>query len=592
MAKAHAIGLAIAVRAALTAMVLLLLACAPSEEDPNRPDWRSDWALADNLALTIDSQGYHFPTALAFVPHPGPGPQDPLYFVTELGGSIRVVTNDRSVHTFFEGLVQPPAAGDVLAEGGVAGICLEPQHGYVYVTFAAPDGTGNAENRIVRFQTDPITFSLRPTSWTNLTHLFSDYKLGLNGHQIGGCQINDDLVYVSVGDGMLPYSSRQIRSPLGKVLRMTLDGKPVADNPFYEDADPDDPANYVWALGFRNPFGLKTVDGRLYVADNGNDIDRFLEIHSGEDYDWDGTDWSIGLNSAAIFAPSIAPVQMDYLPADASQFPKDLAGRFFLAASAGDKGKRSGIVTLNYSSVDHKMVDVPRYLLRYHGNGFQSVVGLAFGPDGLYFAPLMPDVQGQSGIFRITYDPSHAHPIKLDDDDPAALFEAKGCYGCHRLEGLGGSNGPSFDREDMLSDLEARLHSKAFKDSLQELDRSEQEPFVTFRSARHEILSLQGLDQIRAWMAYRIQEPRFDNPDSRMPNLGLSKADAQLLADYLVTRANTRSANAAQTLTRSISMLPSKGLILFLGGLFVGAVGLGLSERLLHRLKQARRKVL
>ena len=45
------------------------------------------------------------PTAIAVVPNLGSGPKDPLYFVAELRGRIRVVTNDRSVHTFAEGFV-------------------------------------------------------------------------------------------------------------------------------------------------------------------------------------------------------------------------------------------------------------------------------------------------------------------------------------------------------------------------------------------------------------------------------------------------------------------------------------------------------
>ncbi|MCI0481371.1 MAG: hypothetical protein L0213_07270, partial [Candidatus Dadabacteria bacterium] len=52
--------------------------------------------------MAIDTEGYSFPTSIAFVPEPGSGPRDPLYFVTELRGRVKVVTNDRSVHTFAE----------------------------------------------------------------------------------------------------------------------------------------------------------------------------------------------------------------------------------------------------------------------------------------------------------------------------------------------------------------------------------------------------------------------------------------------------------------------------------------------------------
>lgn len=573
----------------LLVALILLAACARSGETAAPPDWRTDWGVEEGFALGIDSEGYHLPTGIAFVPEPGTGAKDPLYFVTELGGTVRVVTNDRSVYTFSENLIPPRSDQQLLAEGGAVGICLEPRHGYLYVTLAAPDGKGNEENKIVRFQSEPGRFSMRPTSSTNLAPMFSTEKPGLGTHQIDGCQATDDLLYVGVGDGALPYESRRIGSTLGKIMRMTFDGEPVADNPFYENTDLKNPANYMWALGFRNPFGLKIVEGRLYVADNGNDIDRFLEVHRGEDYHWDGTDWSIGINAAAVFAPSIAPAQMDFLPSTASQFPKAFQDHFYVAGAAGQSGKRSGIVYLKYDAVKNKVIDVPNYLLRYRGSGFQEVVGLAFGPDGLYFAPIMPDAHGRSAILKITYDPSHPAPVKLGgNQDQGSLLFSKGCYGCHIVSGSGGTEGPSLDRGTLITDIQARLQSKSYLDMVQALDRSEEAPFVNFRSARQEVISLKGVEQVRAWMAYHIQEPRFDNPDSQMPNLGLSKADSQLIADYLIARVNVGKPNiVAQLLARLIPELHYRDLIFFFaGGLFAGFAAFGVLRLAVGKLRR------
>ncbi len=44
-------------------------------------DWRADWGVADNFELYRDTGGYEFPTSIAFVPEPGGGAKDPLYFV-------------------------------------------------------------------------------------------------------------------------------------------------------------------------------------------------------------------------------------------------------------------------------------------------------------------------------------------------------------------------------------------------------------------------------------------------------------------------------------------------------------------------------
>ena len=35
-------------------------------------------------------------------------------------------------------------------------------------------------------------------------------------------------------------------------------------------------------------------------------------------------------------------------------------------------------------------------------------------------------------------------------------------------------------------------------------------------------------------MIYHIMEPKFDNPNSLMPNAGLSRAEATLITDYLL----------------------------------------------------------
>src|SRR6266542_4349303 len=64
--------------------------------------WQSEWAAQPGFSLRVDTDGYQFPTAIAFVPSAGKNPHDPLYFVAELRGKVKVVTNDRTVHTFAE----------------------------------------------------------------------------------------------------------------------------------------------------------------------------------------------------------------------------------------------------------------------------------------------------------------------------------------------------------------------------------------------------------------------------------------------------------------------------------------------------------
>ena len=172
---------------------------------------------------------------------------------------------------------------------------------------------GVYRNRIIRFETKPGTFSIQPIATATLADAFATDRLIATGHQIGPCQVDDDLLYAGIGDSYQVARSQQPDTLVGKIIRMTLDGLPAPGNPLYQDDDPRKPQNYIWASGFRNPFGLKIVSGRVFVADNGDNIDRFVEIKKGSNYFWDGGDWSIGTNANFIFAPSVGVVQMDYI---------------------------------------------------------------------------------------------------------------------------------------------------------------------------------------------------------------------------------------------------------------------------------------
>ena len=114
------------VGAVLTAAMAAVL--ASSGLAAGSSDWKSEWAVADGFRLTIDTSGYQLPTAIAFVRDPGRDPKDPLYFVTELRGLVKVVTNDRTVHTFARVRALQPEleAPHFQGQAGLGGICLDP----------------------------------------------------------------------------------------------------------------------------------------------------------------------------------------------------------------------------------------------------------------------------------------------------------------------------------------------------------------------------------------------------------------------------------------------------------------------------------
>jgi hypothetical protein len=570
----------------------VLVACGTPPQNIKSFDWRSDWAVASGFSITPDSAGYSFPTAIAFVPNPGPAPKDPLYFVTEIRGSVKVVTNDRSVYTFasgFDHLDVDAILPDERAQLGTAGICLEPKRGYVFVTFLSQDVPGGVyRNSIIRFETQPGTFSIQPNSSTTLSDAFAADRLIASGHQIGPCQVNDDLLYAGIGDSYQGARSQQLDTLVGKIVRMTLDGLPARGNPFYQDDDPKKPQNYIWASGFRNPFGLKIVAGRVYVADDGDNIDRFLEINKGSNYLWDGEDWSIGTNANFVFSPSVGVVQTDYDPGGIAGFPSAFDQHFFVASSSNGSGKKAGIVTLPYDLSKGELKSTPQYFLRYRGNAPQAVTGLAFGPDGLYFAPVLADGNGTSAIMKISYDPRNPHPFTLASDlDTSSLMFTKGCFGCHSFKNTVGGEGPNLDGSALIPRLQSRLQSDSYRQSVQALDLSDEEPFRSFRAARQQVLGTAGLDQVQVWIKYHLLEPRFDNPYSQMPNPGLTDAEAARISDFLV--ADYRESTSLEGIWFQVVPVLNNHLVLYgLGCFLVGGFLFSFSNWGLKRIRSRR----
>lgn len=505
-----------------------------------------DWELEAGFALERDSLGFALPVQLAFVPEPGRGPSDPLYYVVELRGTVKVVTNDRKVHTFAEGLTnyRPPPlpaehAHELLAphgEGGAAGLCLDPATGYVFVTYAVVRG-GTAFNEIRRYATKPTTFALQPTAEKTLDRVFAG-ELTRPDHQIGSCAVHEGHLYVGIGDANEPHLTQDLAYAYGKILRLDLDGEPAPDNPFFK-ADGPLVTNAIWARGFRNPYGLRMVDGRLLVCDNGPGQDRFLTAERGENYLFDGSDWSIGTRAAFVFTPAVSPTTLDVCRAAKVGFPTSYDGAIFIALSghpsdpAGPgENLRKTIVTFGYDQARGRVTSVPRPFLRYAGTGRQLLVGLAFGPDGLYFAPAVPDQERVSAIYKIRHAPDREHPRRIAFTDPEELLRQKSCYACHKTDGAE-SIGPSLRQGDLAARLDERLRSPAYLAQLAELDARADDPPAA-RNRRREVLAATGPARSQLWVKHHLLDPRFDNPKSVMPNMQLTDRDATILSRYLV----------------------------------------------------------
>ena len=506
-------------------------------------EWKTDWRVAPGFSITSDTTGYRFPTAIAFVPQPGPGPKDPLYFVTEIRGTIKVVTNDRSVYVFSDELIvsTPPEELPALAgETGMVGLVLEPENGYVYVSFSYRDSDNVLRNNIVRFETEPGVFSLKPKSHRSFASIFASEPSD-QSHQIGPMVVHDGHLYVAVGDARQPVLTRDINSTLGKILRMNLDGGPVASNPYFEDDGKETPADFVWAIGLRNPFGLTVAEGRLFATDNGPGVDRFIRVVGGADYGYDGSDWSMGIRSKAVFAPAVGLVQLAYLAPSSNIFPIANRSRFYitlaghLAAPPGPGllGQKS-VVAVDYDMAVDAVNNPPQQFLQYRGPGLQLPVSLAFGSDGLYVVPLLPDATGESRVLKVAYDPDNEHAFVIGlDEDPRSLIARKGCLGCHSFDPDTDMVGPTLNTDLLNARIDQKLNSKEYLAQLDQLDALDGGSSPASVSARDEVRNAVGAEKFEVYIRNKVLNPSFDNPSSQMPNLGLSLEEAKQISEYL-----------------------------------------------------------
>ncbi len=357
------------------------------------------WAVPKGFTVEVFADSLFLPVNIAFVPAPDSSEDALFCYVTELYGRVSAVSRNGTVSTYVDSLLNFNPTGGFPGSGelGVTGIAVETATGDLIVSMVYVEGSG-IFNRLVRMTS-------ADGGWTkdSLYTLLEGIPGPGQSHQIHTVTLGPDgMVYVNVGDGEYAESSQDDDDLRGKILRLAPDGSIPPDNPV--------PGSYVYAKGLRNPFGAtwRNADDALYISDNGPDEnDRLARVEPGSNLGW-CCDMTAG--ALHLWTPTVSPVGLDFM--EGSQFPEEYAGHLFVGAFGptyyqGTSGRGKTIFDFTLDSAGTRVVAVNKFMT-YTGQGFGTVVGVAFGPDGLYFT----DIFGEDGfdetgraygnIYRIT----------------------------------------------------------------------------------------------------------------------------------------------------------------------------------------------
>ena len=181
---------------------------------------------------------------------------------------------------------------------------------------------------------------MRPALEGGLQVIWRDGERGRGGQF--GAQVafspDSKYLYLSVGDRQRMTPAQDPNQPLGKILRLTLDGKPAPGNPMagktgaatvpvidppsdteaaktapvvrtYTFPGPNLTPAETWSMGHRTPYGLAFApDGRLWEVEHGpRGGDELNLIEPGKNYGWPLASYAVNYNGVPIPSPDTRP---------------------------------------------------------------------------------------------------------------------------------------------------------------------------------------------------------------------------------------------------------------------------------------------
>jgi glucose/arabinose dehydrogenase len=249
----------------------------------------------------------------------------PIWLVSKEGQKIAPVANTPAV--YWQG------------QNGMHGIFVSPHFATdqsVYITYAEPGDYGGG----LALARAKLTATATAARLGDFEVIWRQLPRGKGGQEGAAVAFSPDgqYLFLSVGDRQRMTPAQDPNQPVGKILRLTLDGKPAPGNPNFgktgaatvplidppRDTDAAKTAKVVstytfatpnltpaetWASGVRTPYGMAfSPTGELWEVEHGpKGGDELNLIEKGKNYGWPLVSFGNNYNDVPIPKPDMRP---------------------------------------------------------------------------------------------------------------------------------------------------------------------------------------------------------------------------------------------------------------------------------------------
>jgi glucose/arabinose dehydrogenase len=307
-------------------VLLMLLAASPALSQINA----GNLAPAANAPFVVTKVAeFALPWRMAFLP-------DGRMLITEKRGKL-LLTTPAGHKTEVTG-VPPVQFGK---QNGLLGVYLSPDHARdrgVYLTYSEPGEDPNTSSLALALAV--LETGNKSASLNDLKVIWRDPIKGKGGQVGATIAFSPDRkhLFLTAGDRQRFTPAQDPNQPAGKILRLTLDGKPAPGNPqagktgarsvgvidpsanteaakvapvirMHVYSGPNLAPSEIWSSGHRTPYGLAFApDGRLWEIEHGpRGGDELNLIEPGNNYGWPLVSYAVNYDGTPIPSPDTRP---------------------------------------------------------------------------------------------------------------------------------------------------------------------------------------------------------------------------------------------------------------------------------------------